>query len=135
MRSGGAAAEAGSAAQLVRELQIEVISDHTGTHAPRTVIGACAFWLERGQWRLRWVWVCPKMRRTGALAHRWLRLLERYGDFEVEAPLSGAMHNFVLAHGTSRQRVALNQKSRRTNPFTGCLPDAHRESRCAGASH
>lgn len=82
--------------------------DHTGTLPLGTIAGACAFWKGESGWRLRWVWVCPKMRRLGILSHRWPQFLKRYGDFEIEAPLSQEMHSFVMEHGTPSQLAALH---------------------------
>jgi hypothetical protein len=84
-----------------------LFSDHTSPHMPETIVGACAFWKDADQWRLRWVWVCPKMRRKGVLAHRWRQFLERYGDFEIETPLSEEMRHFVLMHGSPQQCAAV----------------------------
>lgn len=84
-----------------------LFSDHTTTHEPGTIVGACAFWRDDEQWRLRWVWVCPKMRRAGMLTHRWHQFLERYGDFALEMPLSNAMRAFVAKHGSLGQKNSL----------------------------
>jgi hypothetical protein len=81
-----------------------LFSDHTSTHSPGTIIGACAFWNDRTGWRLSWVWLCPKMRRSGSLAHRWFQFLDTYGDFKIGAPLSDAMFSFVKKHGTEAQK-------------------------------
>jgi hypothetical protein len=55
---------------------------------------------------MQWVWLCPPARRSGALSRRWLDLLERYGDFELDQPLSEAMQAFIAIHGTPKQRAA-----------------------------
>lgn len=74
--------------------------------AEGTIIGACGFWHDDDGWRLQWVWLCPPARRTGALSHRWPGFLELYGDFWVEQPLSDAMRQFLVIHGTPAQRAA-----------------------------
>lgn len=74
--------------------------------AEGTIIGGCAFWRDPGGWRMQWVWLCPPARRSGALSWRWKDLLERYGDFELDQPLSEAMHAFITIHGTPKQRAA-----------------------------
>lgn len=77
-----------------------LFSDHTGQFGEGAIVGAYAFWRERNQWRLRWVWVCPNMRRIGVLARRWPLFLEKYGDFSIEIPLSDSMQKFIFKHGT-----------------------------------
>lgn len=72
-----------------------------------TVAGACAFILRKNQWTLYWIWVAPNMRRTGVLSARWAAFLERYGDFNIEWPLSEAMTGFVRKAGTPRQKASL----------------------------
>lgn len=84
-----------------------LLSDDTGLHPPGTIAGACAFWKDADSWRLRWVWVCPKLRRSGILTRRWTQFLHLYGDFEVEAPLSEEMRAFLMRHGTTVQVAAL----------------------------
>lgn len=84
-----------------------LLSDDTGFHPPGTIAGACAFWKDDDSWRLRWVWVCPKLRRSGILARRWAQFLHLYGDFEVEAPLSDGMRTFLMKLGTPVQVAAL----------------------------
>lgn len=88
-----------------------LFGDHTGTHPPGTIVGACALWKDERGWRLRWVWVCPKMRRSGVLTSRWPQFLHLYGDFEVEAPLSEEMRGFLTKHGTPGQLAAIREPS------------------------
>jgi hypothetical protein len=47
------------------------------------------------------------MRRKGVLSHRWQAFLDRYGDFDIEHPLSDAMEAFVRRNGTPQQRSHL----------------------------
>ncbi len=84
-----------------------LFTDHTGTFDPGAIIGACAFNFRRGKWSLAWIWVIPSMRRRGVLLSRWAAFLERYGDFDIEHPLSDAMEAFVRVHGTDEQRSHL----------------------------
>ncbi len=84
-----------------------LFADHTDTYGPGAAIGACAFWHEDEKWRMRWIWVCPSMRRSGVLAKRWAEFLHRYGDFEIDTPLSEAMAAFVNKHGTAKQKQYL----------------------------
>lgn len=84
-----------------------LFADHTGTHPPATIVGACAFALRQGRWSLDWIWVTPSMRRKGVLSHRWQAFLDRYGDFDIEHPLSDAMEAFVRQNGTLQQRSHL----------------------------
>ncbi|MGM4922756.1 hypothetical protein AB8A31_07600 [Tardiphaga sp. 804_B3_N1_9] len=67
------------------------------------IVGACAFRL-RDQtsgknWGLQWVWVCPMFRRTGVLARYWGYFRKRFGDFDVEGPVSPAMQAFAVKQG------------------------------------
>lgn len=84
-----------------------LFADHTGTYPPGTIVGACAFALRHGRWSLDWIWVTPSMRRKGVLSHRWQAFLDRYGDFDIEHPLSDAMEAFVRRNGTPQQRSHL----------------------------
>lgn len=82
------------------------------TGADGTIAGACAFSNEHPgpggvEWTLAWVWIAPKYRRQGLLAAHWPGFLERYGNFFIEPPLSGAMHGFVRSHGTESQIALL----------------------------
>ncbi|QLG92392.1 hypothetical protein HZF02_20025 [Pseudomonas yamanorum] len=72
-----------------------------------TIVGACAFILRKGQWTLYWIWVAPGMRRHGVLSSRWANFLVRYGDFDIEWPLSDAMKSFVRKAGTTSQKAHL----------------------------
>jgi hypothetical protein len=47
------------------------------------------------------------MRRSGVLAKRWDEFLQRYGDFEIDTPLSDAMAAFVNKRGTAKQKQYL----------------------------
>lgn len=84
-----------------------LFADNTGTHPPGTIVGACAFALRQGSWSLDWIWVTPSMRRKGVLSYRWQAFLDKYGDFDIEHPLSDAMEAFVRRSGTPQQRSHL----------------------------
>ncbi|MGY4816488.1 hypothetical protein ACVNP3_11190 [Pseudomonas chlororaphis subsp. piscium] len=73
-----------------------------------TIAGACALSNEHPgpggvEWTLAWVWIAPKYRRQGLLAAHWPGLIERYGSFFIEPPLSEAMQGFVRSYGTESQ--------------------------------
>lgn len=68
-----------------------------------SIVGACAFVRHETRWRLTWIWVTPPARRSGVLSSRWRELRERFGDFELEYPLSDAMRGFLRVHGTPGQ--------------------------------
>ncbi|WP_137917225.1 hypothetical protein [Hydrogenophaga sp. 2FB] len=74
---------------------------------PATIAGACAFRQRDGTWTLDWAWLAPKYRRTGVLQRYWTRFVAAYGDFDLEYPLSDAMRDFVLKHGTAVQQTRL----------------------------
>lgn len=85
-----------------------LFADQSRTFPPGTIIGACAFVNREGTWSLDWIWVIPSMRRHGVLLSRWSTFLERYGDFDIEHPLSEAMESFVRRHGTNQQKAHLS---------------------------
>lgn len=66
------------------------------------IVGACAFRLQqeaRRPWRMDWIWLCPAARRKGYLERHWLHFRQRFGEFDVEHPLSPAMQEFLRKHG------------------------------------
>lgn len=76
-----------------------------------TIAGACAFFKINGEmegvqleWSLQWVWLAPKYRRQGILLKHWPLLVERYGNFFIEPPVSDAMRGFVAVYGTDVQK-------------------------------
>lgn len=78
-----------------------------------TIAGGCAFMqrnpeAQPADWALQWIWIAPKYRRAGLLKARWASLIDRYGDFFIEPPLSAAMEAFVREYGTSKQKAALH---------------------------
>jgi hypothetical protein len=69
-------------------------------HQCTPVIGGCCFRLrrykgKRAHWALQWVWLHPFKRRQGHLSKVWPYFKERFGDFEVEEPLSDEMSKFM----------------------------------------
>lgn len=75
-----------------------LFADATGA-----IDGACAFYCDKGDWRLDWAWIRPERRRHGLLAARWQRFLAEFGDFWIEHPLSDAMQAFVAQHASPAQ--------------------------------
>jgi len=74
------------------------------TNPDGTIVGACAFRLRKDvsgadRWGLQFVWVAPPHRRSGVLRSRWPALRERFGDFDIEAPVSDAMTAFATSMG------------------------------------
>jgi hypothetical protein len=66
-------------------------------------VGACALRWRRYEdaphaYAMQWIWLCPRARRTGILSSHWPALRERFGAFECEPPLSGAMQAFLAKH-------------------------------------
>ena len=53
---------------------------------------------ESAHWGLAWVWFHPYERRRRHLSRAWPYFRARFGDFEVERPLSLAMAAFLRKH-------------------------------------
>lgn len=85
-----------------------LFADTTGTLPNGTIVGACCFRWRDEHWSLSWIWIIPKMRRRGIVGQRWQGFIERFGDFEIEAPVSEAMQSFLVRHGTPAQKEALH---------------------------
>lgn len=84
-----------------------LMADRSGS-APGMIAGAMSFYQEQeGNWRLRWIWIAPKLRRAGILASRWGELRERYGDFKIDTPLSPAMSAFIDRFGSPSQKAQM----------------------------
>ncbi|KIN90200.1 hypothetical protein PO78_1779 [Thauera sp. SWB20] len=73
-----------------------LIADEAGA-----IVGACAFRWRESQWGLQWVWISPLHRRQGHLGQRWQAFRKRFGDFQVETPVSDAMRAFLARRGDS----------------------------------
>lgn len=44
---------------------------------------------------MQWLWLHPYARSKGIMSALWPSFLEKFGDFNVERPLSKAMKAFV----------------------------------------
>lgn len=73
-----------------------LITDDAGA-----IVGACAFRWRESRWGLQWVWISPLHRRQGHLGRRWQDFRKRFGDFQVESPVSEAMRAFLARKGDS----------------------------------
>jgi hypothetical protein len=78
--------------------------------ADGAIDGACAFYCDKGEWRLDWAWVRPERRRHGLLASRWQHFLAEFGDFWIEHPISDQMKAFVAQHGSPGQLRRIHQR-------------------------
>jgi GNAT superfamily N-acetyltransferase len=66
------------------------------------VVGAAAFRPQQGfarPWRLDWIWLAPGHRRQGYLDRHWERFRQRFGEFDIAPPVSGAMKAFLRKKG------------------------------------
>lgn len=66
------------------------------------IVGAACFRPQAGAdrpWRLDWVWMAPGHRRAGHLGRQWETFRQRYGAFDIEAPVSETMKTFLRARG------------------------------------
>lgn len=71
-------------------------------------VGACCFrWRQYSDappgWALQWIWLHPFERGRGHLKRAWPYFRARFGDFDVEPPVSLAMAGF-LDHLPAEQR-------------------------------
>lgn len=73
-----------------------LITDDAGA-----IVGACTFRWRESRWGLQWVWISPLHRRQGHLGRRWQDFRKRFGDFQVESPVSEAMRAFLARKGDS----------------------------------
>lgn len=87
-----------------------------------TIVGACAFRLREDDsakwWALQWVWISPNHRRQGHLERNWDKFKQKFGNFEVESPLSDAMTSFLAKRGDSRLSSESFQTSLLLKPET-----------------
>jgi hypothetical protein len=86
-------------------LWVNPCDDPAGVRA----LGAACFRWRRWQdgsagLALSWLWLHPYCRRQGLLSAAWPYFCERFGDFQVEPPLSPAMEAFLakVDHGGLR---------------------------------
>jgi len=67
------------------------------------IVGACCFRPASNEQpnvtRLDWIWICPEMRRAGVLSKQWDRFRKRFGEFQIEPPVSRAMQSFLQKRG------------------------------------
>lgn len=67
--------------------------------ADNRVVGSAAFRPQSGEecrpWRLAWIWLAPGFRRQGHLERHWDLFRQRFGEFDIEPPLSEAMKGFL----------------------------------------
>lgn len=64
------------------------------------IVGACCFRpnhsVASGRMKLDWVWIAPDERRKGWLARNWPRFVDRFGEFDIEHPISDEMQRFLV---------------------------------------
>jgi hypothetical protein len=92
----------------------EVASDLFEVDKPvkHRCIGACGFrWIEWSNapacWSFQWAWFHPYFRARGHLSKAWPSFVQRYGEFHVQQPISGAMEKF-LSRYQHRQPQPIN---------------------------
>ena len=80
-------------AYLFHETQFNLLYEDRDTEI---VCGGAACFVNRNEgWVLKWVWFHPYFRGRGLLWKSWTNFRSRYGDFEIERPLSPAMEKFL----------------------------------------
>ncbi|MDR7381210.1 hypothetical protein J2S48_000725 [Promicromonospora iranensis] len=67
--------------------------------------GAAGLSRTDGGWLLTWIWLHPHERGRGLLDLAWDELEERFGEFAIEAPYSGAMRRFFDRRGVQPPRI------------------------------
>jgi hypothetical protein len=60
-------------------------------------------------WTLSWAWFHPYARRRGHLSRAWPYFRERFGEFDLELPLSDAMESFL--HHNDPDALARTQRA------------------------
>ncbi|WP_193217696.1 ESCO family N-acetyltransferase [Roseobacter sp. TSBP12] len=67
------------------------------------IVGTCCFRPTDaeagGQMKLDWIWIAPDERRKGWLTKNWQRFVGRFGEFDVERPISDEMQRFLVKNG------------------------------------
>ncbi|MEX5748764.1 C2H2-type zinc finger protein [Massilia sp. X63] len=86
--------------------------------ADGAIDGACAFYCDKGEWRLDWAWIRPERRRHGLLAARWPHFLGEFGDFWIEHPISDDMRGFIDRHATSEQKRLIRVRYPEGSPIS-----------------
>lgn len=59
------------------------------------MIGAVCFSDDKNLPLLKFCWLHPFWRNQGLLKRAWPRFVERFGEFQIEPPISGAMSGFL----------------------------------------
>lgn len=54
---------------------------------------------DKPRWVMQFVWFHPYYRRAGLLTETWKHFQEKYGDFDLEEPVSDSMRKFVKKMG------------------------------------
>lgn len=73
------------------------------------VVGASVFRPQEGEmrpWRLAWIWIAPGHRRAGHLDRHWEQFRQRFGEFDIEPPVSTAMQAFLHKRGLAHLLLA-----------------------------
>ncbi|MEP1765775.1 MAG: ESCO family N-acetyltransferase [Sulfitobacter sp.] len=67
------------------------------------IVGACCFRPTNaetsGRMRLNWMWIAPDERRKGWLTRSWQRFVSRFGEFDIERPISDEMQQILVKNG------------------------------------
>lgn len=80
-------------------------------------LGSVCFYPRRGRdgsadwWGLQWAWFHPYVRGKGFLGEVWPYFRSRFGDFDVEAPLSAGMRGFLERRGGNPSQAAKPRRS------------------------
>lgn len=85
--------------------------------AEGAIDGACAFYCDKGHWRLDWAWIRPERRRHGLLGARWPHFVGEFGDFWIEHPISDDMRAFIDRHATSEQKRLIHERYPEGSPI------------------
>lgn len=59
-------------------------------------------------WVLDWVWIHPFFRNRGKLSERWDEFKQRFGEFQVEPPISPAMRQLLQKKNYQPDAIAEN---------------------------
>ena len=57
--------------------------------------------------QLQWIWIHPFERHQGLLTSAWPKFIQKFGQFEVEGPLSAAMDSFLKKHPKQPEYASL----------------------------
>lgn len=77
------------------------------------IFGACCFrprkYTPERPWSLDWIWIAPLYRCQGIVSACWKELRTRFGDFDIEKPVSTAMQKFLIKHGDAELLTRVNE--------------------------